>query len=135
MNIQRWRSRDTWVRSREGWITGVCAGLSDKFGINPNLLRILWVVAVFCFGIGLLVYLALAVSLPREDQIELSHKEKLLGVCWQLSQRSQLDVGLVRFLAIMLAVASFGSTVVGYLILYFVLPQSQKGSFTSDIKD
>lgn len=91
--------------------------------------------AVFCFGIGLLVYLALAVSLPREDQIELSHKEKLLGVCWQLSQRSQLDVGLVRFLAIMLAVASFGSTVVGYLILYFVLPQSQKGSFTSDIKD
>jgi phage shock protein PspC (stress-responsive transcriptional regulator) len=50
--------------SRDKKIGGVCAGLADYFDLDPTIVRIVWLLAVFCAGTGGLVYLILWIALP-----------------------------------------------------------------------
>lgn len=122
MGLDNWGKGNRWVRSSQGWVAGVCQGLGERFGVDPLILRVIWLASVFFAGVGLVLYPMLAFTLPREDQLSSHQRKKILGVCDQLSQRSGLDIGLVRFLAVALALSSLGVTVIGYLILYFVMP-------------
>lgn len=46
---------------------GVCAGLAGYFGIDPTLVRFLFVLLVFIsFGWGLLIYIILGIIMPEE---------------------------------------------------------------------
>jgi phage shock protein C len=45
-------------------IFGVCSGLADYFDLDPTVVRILFLVAVFMFGTGILLYLILAIVMP-----------------------------------------------------------------------
>lgn len=110
-----------WVRSSDGWIAGVCDGLGESFDINPNWLRLGWIIALFCFGTGLLIYIMLAIALPTREKFDSSHEGRIWGVCSRISDRTNLEVGLVRFLALFLLFVSFGAAVIGYVILHFVL--------------
>jgi phage shock protein PspC (stress-responsive transcriptional regulator) len=58
------------VRPRAGrMIAGVCAGISDYFGIDPNIVRLLLVlVTVFSFGAGALVYVLAWAVVPEEGE-------------------------------------------------------------------
>ncbi|MFX0049971.1 MAG: PspC domain-containing protein [Candidatus Hermodarchaeota archaeon] len=48
-------------RSREDkWIAGVCGGLGEYFNIDPILIRILFIIACFGYGIGIIAYIAMA---------------------------------------------------------------------------
>ena len=50
----------------DGPLLGVCAGLGEYFGVDPVLIRILFVVAVLGFGTGVLIYIVLALVMsPR----------------------------------------------------------------------
>lgn len=49
----------------EAVIFGVCAGLGDYFEINAVWFRILFITSLFFFGSGIIVYIALAVILPK----------------------------------------------------------------------
>lgn len=46
-------------------IAGVCSGLANYFNIDPVVLRIIWIILVFCFGIGVLAYLVLWLIMPN----------------------------------------------------------------------
>lgn len=46
-------------------IAGVCGGIADYFGIDPTLIRVIFVVLGLLAGPGLLLYLALWVVLPK----------------------------------------------------------------------
>ncbi len=48
-------------------IFGVCGGLGDYFGIDPTIIRILFVAAVILYGSGLLLYVILALVMPEES--------------------------------------------------------------------
>jgi phage shock protein PspC (stress-responsive transcriptional regulator) len=50
--------------STDKMIAGVCAGLADYFDLDPTIIRVIWVLAVFCAGTGLLVYVILWIVLP-----------------------------------------------------------------------
>jgi phage shock protein PspC (stress-responsive transcriptional regulator) len=50
--------------SRDKKIGGVCAGIADYFDLDPTIVRIVWLLAVFCAGTGGLVYLILWIALP-----------------------------------------------------------------------
>lgn len=54
--------------SRDKKLGGVCAGLGEYFDVDVTLVRILWLIAFFCGGTGLLVYLILWIALPVEPQ-------------------------------------------------------------------
>lgn len=106
-------------RSRNGYVAGVCQGLAESFDLSPILIRFLWLIAIFCYGFGLGLYLILAISLPRRDKIEQAFNRRLLGVCGKLAKKMEWEVGLVRAAALLLAVGSLGLFVLGYVILYF----------------
>lgn len=49
--------------------------------------------------------------------------DKLLGVCWWLAQRFDLDVFVVRIIFILAIVFGLGSPILIYLILALVKPR------------
>lgn len=53
-------------------ILGVCSGIADYFDIDPTIIRLLWLVAVFCAGGGILAYLIAAIVIP-EDKTNYIH--------------------------------------------------------------
>jgi phage shock protein PspC (stress-responsive transcriptional regulator) len=121
-----------WVRAKDGALFGVCKGLARALDIPIGLFRIMWVLSIFFLGAGVGLYLILAISLPREDKTHEAMQPWLLGVCSKIAKRTYLEVGVVRFLTICLSLLSMGATVVGYIVLYFVLenkePQSSDSS-------
>lgn len=55
-------------RSREErMIAGVCGGLGEYLEIDPTIVRLLWVVAAFVAGGGILAYLIAWVVVPRKE--------------------------------------------------------------------
>jgi phage shock protein C len=56
------------VRPRQGRIlAGVCAGLARRFGVNPTLMRILFVVTLIVIpGSQIIVYPILWILMPSE---------------------------------------------------------------------
>jgi phage shock protein C len=56
-------------RSRGGkMIGGVCTGLADYFGIDPVLIRLLFIVLLFFNGVGLLAYIILWIVVPWQPE-------------------------------------------------------------------
>lgn len=53
------------VRNKK--IAGVCAGVANYFDIDPTIVRLIWGVAFFVYGIGLIPYLILWFVLPIDD--------------------------------------------------------------------
>lgn len=47
-------------------ICGVCGGIAKYFGVDATIIRLIWAIAVFCFGSGLVAYIVCAVVIPDE---------------------------------------------------------------------
>ena len=47
-------------------VAGVCGGIGEYLGIDPTVIRILFVVGFFMGGQGLLLYIILALFMPEE---------------------------------------------------------------------
>jgi phage shock protein PspC (stress-responsive transcriptional regulator) len=58
------------IRPREGrMIAGVCAGIGDYFGVDPNIVRVVFAaLTLFGIGAGALVYLIAWAVLPEEGE-------------------------------------------------------------------
>jgi phage shock protein C len=57
-------------RSRnEKMLAGVCGGLANYFRIDPSIVRLIWVLLIFCAGTGLLAYLVCAIVIPEEPYV------------------------------------------------------------------
>jgi phage shock protein PspC (stress-responsive transcriptional regulator) len=66
-------------RKIEGrWLAGVCAGLADYLGVDPNLIRVVVAVLVLFGGFGALVYV-LAWALVPEEGESASIAEKVIN--------------------------------------------------------
>ncbi|OEU43057.1 transcriptional regulator [Methanosarcina sp. Ant1] len=50
---------------------GVCGGLGEYFGIDPTLVRLAFVLLALFNGIGLVLYIILAVIIPSEKNVEM----------------------------------------------------------------
>lgn len=61
----------TLERKREGrMVAGVCAGIGDYFGIDVNIVRLIFAVACIFGFMGALVYLVAWAVLPEEGEKE-----------------------------------------------------------------
>ncbi len=49
-------SKKLYKSETDKMLFGICGGLGEYFDISSTLIRILWVIAVLCFGTGFLVY-------------------------------------------------------------------------------
>lgn len=50
-------------------LCGVCAGLAEHWNMNTLLLRMLWVILACCAGLGVLIYIILAIVLPKKTYV------------------------------------------------------------------
>ncbi len=76
-NIDNWSSlamkehRDSTAPNRlyrsgkDRILGGVCGGLAEYLGVDPVLIRLIWAVAVFFFGTGVLLYIICWIIIPR----------------------------------------------------------------------
>ena len=46
-------------------ICGTCGGIGEYFNIDPTIIRLIWVILVFCFGTGILAYIVAALIIPE----------------------------------------------------------------------
>ncbi|MER7001591.1 PspC domain-containing protein [Dactylosporangium sp. NPDC000555] len=57
------------VRSRDNrWIAGVCSGLARRFGMPPNVMRLIFVLSCLLPGPQFVIYLILWVLMPDESK-------------------------------------------------------------------
>ena len=48
-------------------IAGVCAGIAERFGVSPTLVRVAFIASVVLPGPQFLLYVALWVFMPKES--------------------------------------------------------------------
>jgi phage shock protein C len=53
-------------KSHKKMICGVCAGIGVYLGIDPTVVRLLWVLLSVMGGAGLLAYIIAAIIIPEE---------------------------------------------------------------------
>jgi phage shock protein PspC (stress-responsive transcriptional regulator) len=60
-------------RSRtDRWVAGVCGGLGEYFSVDANAIRLAFVILALWQGVGLVLYLLMAIILPDEPVRELA---------------------------------------------------------------
>lgn len=114
-----------WVRAENGAIFGVCKGIAQSMEWPVGWTRLALVAAILFGGVGFGVYILLAIALPRRDRLDKAYNSKILGVCAHIAKKSNMEVGVVRFAALLLLIFSFGLTVLIYVIAYMLLPDAK----------
>lgn len=117
--------RPIWVRNTsDKVIAGVCSGIARQIDAPTWVIRVLWICAILFFGTGVLLYLAFAIALPRDDDPDHGLRPKILGVCARIGRRGDLEVGLARLIALLLLFVSGGSAALAYIVVALVLPKN-----------
>ncbi len=62
LNKRLYRSR------KDQQIAGVCGGVADYLGVDPTLVRLLWVIFALAGGPGLLLYVIMWAIVPEEPE-------------------------------------------------------------------
>lgn len=111
------------ARSPNRMLFGVCAGIAERFGFNPASVRIFLFISIFFFGFGIGTYLLLAFSLPKAEHAGPLARRRILGVCQRIAWRFDFDLGIVRTLAALALITSFGLAILGYLVLHITMDE------------
>ncbi|MBQ8857440.1 MAG: PspC domain-containing protein [Lachnospiraceae bacterium] len=53
------------TRSANRMVCGVCGGIGEYLGIDPTVIRLLWIVFSAMGGAGLLAYIIAAIIIPE----------------------------------------------------------------------
>lgn len=69
------QQRKLYRSKSDRFITGVCGGIADYFGIDSNLVRILFVIMSFMGGIGIILYITALIILPENPHEEYSPRK------------------------------------------------------------
>ncbi len=67
MNGQDSSVRRLYRSRKDRVIAGVCGGVAEHFKIDPVLVRIVWVLAIFAKGLGLVAYVLCWILIPERE--------------------------------------------------------------------
>ncbi len=73
----------------KGIFLGVCAGLGEYFEIDANFVRIIFIVMSFAGGASFLLYFALAIIMPSDDNKPLDIKEGVNNLRKYFNQQAE----------------------------------------------
>lgn len=68
-------------------IEGVCGGIAEYFGIDPVIVRLIFVVLLFINGIGFFIYIILAIIMPKPEKLDQSPKETIRENAQEMGER------------------------------------------------
>ncbi|MES2559606.1 MAG: PspC domain-containing protein [Bacteroidota bacterium] len=116
---------------------GVCAGLANYFGVDTMIPRMLFLIAFFAFGTGLLAYLIMWIVIPEATPSEANDLQpnvkrlfrnpddkKVGGVCAGAAEYFAVDAVWIR-LAFLIAFFVFGTGLLAYIILWMAIPEAK----------
>jgi phage shock protein C len=67
-------------RSRkDAMLAGVCGGLGEYFGIDTNLVRLVFILLAIANGVGVLIYFALWLIVPRAESVVTARETIQIG--------------------------------------------------------
>ncbi|MBQ2819046.1 MAG: PspC domain-containing protein [Clostridia bacterium] len=49
-------------------IAGVCGGVGEYLGVDPTIIRLIWVIIALCAGCGLLAYIIALIIMPDQPE-------------------------------------------------------------------
>ena len=70
-------------KSADQKVCGVCGGLGEYFGIDPTIIRVIYLILLFTTGIGILPYIILAIVMDEAPE-----KEKTTGYSYNKEKNS-----------------------------------------------
>lgn len=83
---------------------GVCGGIGEYFNIDPNIIRLIFVLLTVFGGSGIIIYLILWVILPSKSQTGISDiKEKIHDFAHDMRNNGK-NRNLVAYAAILLGI-------------------------------
>jgi len=114
---------------------GVCAGLADYMDMDVSLVRVLAVISVVFYGVGLMAYLVAWIVIPEGQPGAQSsptvppsrrlhrsaNNRKIGGVCGGVAEFLDADPSIIRIIWLV-SILVFGSGLFLYLLLWFILP-------------
>jgi phage shock protein PspC (stress-responsive transcriptional regulator) len=110
---------------------GVCAGLANYFNVDAVWIRLIFVLLVGPWGLGLLIYVVMWAVVPGSFELEEpkvtkkmfrdNEKKVLGGVSGGLAAYFGIDIIVIRLLFVITAFFG-GFGVVAYIVLWLVLP-------------
>jgi phage shock protein C len=53
---------------KEKILGGVCGGLGEYFGIDPTIIRFLWLLFFLAYGVGVLAYIIAWIIIPKNPK-------------------------------------------------------------------
>lgn len=65
--MSEWKNKKLRRSSRNNKIAGVCGGLGEYFGVDPTLVRAIFVVIALFGTSGIWLYILLAIIMPKAD--------------------------------------------------------------------
>ena len=87
-------------KSKNRMVLGVAGGVADYFKIDPVIVRIVFILLVFANGLGILLYLVLALLLPKAEAESASPltvvKENLMTAPQDAKEASRRVVQVLR---------------------------------------
>jgi phage shock protein PspC (stress-responsive transcriptional regulator) len=86
------------------WVTGVCGGLAEYFGLHPAVYRIIFAALALAGGTGILLYAAAALVIPAEGSDDSVAAQALR----EHRQRPWLVIGMALFALALIALLSDG---------------------------
>lgn len=135
-------------------IGGVCSGLANYFNIDIVIIRIIFIILFFSFGVGLIPYIILWIAVPSTATKEIGSLRKKLyrdtedkliaGVCSGLAHYFGINVWIPRTLFLLpLLSLTFEwnhfinvspSSIVFYIIFWLVMPEAKTTSEKLEMK-
>lgn len=117
-------------------LAGVCGGIGEYLGVDPNIIRVIVAFCGFCtVGVpALLVYIIVACVIPKAPDgyseslastykhIYKSQNKKLAGVCGGIAEYFGVDASMVRIIFVLL-VLLFGTGLLFYIICAIIIPK------------
>lgn len=58
-------------------ISGICGGVADYLGVDPTIVRIVWLLLTLAGGPGLILYIVMAFVVPEEPEFVQTSAEKI----------------------------------------------------------
>lgn len=136
--------------SKNGKISGVCAGIANYFDADVALIRLIFLTLLLFKGAGLLFYVICSLAMSSEDEMSESNEadnslnldkdteknkrksivrdtknEKIFGVCAGIAKYFNVDVTLIRIITILLTFV-FDNTILLYIILTLVMDTDEE---------
>lgn len=112
-------------------LAGVCGGLGEYFGIDPTVVRLIFVLATIFGGYGIIAYIILWIILPEESSKQIGTEDTIKeNVAAMRSKAEGFAAGLQSDAKENKTRVIFGAILVGLGIIFFL---DNFGIFRADI--